>query len=338
MSAISVRQPSGSGDAKSIVPTDAAPITRHALSTTAEPDGHGTPLLKEGRFTVTPGLAAQILQRFHYDAQNPRAKTMRAHVEVLAAQMREKTWTPGMQLAFGVLPDQTVRLVNGYQRLHALIAADLTIEFQLLLVPVKDEAALWELYYRFDTVQRVRSDAAIVAATGIADRIGIPREIASRAYTAGGILHNGLRVLTGYARDPYMRTPDGKLKAVQPWWEYVEQYAGIMKPAERTLRLRLTSASVMAVALATLRYQNRRATEFWEGVAANTFSNKGDPRQALVTKLLATSFQGQHPDAALNTAATAWNHWYRNEYREKLVVNYARGCRVLGTPFAGRAT
>lgn len=287
-------------------------------------------ILEEGRFVISPNIASQILARFNYQNQRRVEKT---HVAKLAVEMKNGVWTPGSQLAFGVMPDRVVHLVNGQHRLHAVIEAGATIEFQILLVPVKTEAELHSLYTRFDTVQRGRSDAMVMRATGIAENYGISKEASVHAFKAGICIASGFKVIHGAHRDPAFGTPDGKLDAIEQWWPVVKQYDGIIKSARGKIKRRFLNAQVMAVALVTLRYQPLRAEEFWSGVAKDDGLRKGDPRKAMLTVLEDYNFK-DNTDAAMIYTAHCWDAWFQR--RSIQYVKNASGsvCAPLGTPFA----
>lgn len=287
-------------------------------------------LLEEGRFLVTPSIASQILQRFNYQHQR---RVGRQHVAKLAVEMTNGVWTPGSQIAFGVMPDQIIHLVNGQHRLHAVIEAGMTIEFQVLLVPVKDTAALHELYYRFDTVQRQRSDTMIMRSTGLVESLGLSKEMASRAFTAGVIIANGLKIVHSSHMNPAFGTPDGKLAAIEKWWPQVQQYDKLIGPAVGSIKRRMMNISVMSVALVTLRHQPARAADFWGGIARDDGLTKGDARKAMLRVLTEYDFKDSTDNALIYTSH-CWDAWFAGRsitYPKNMAGSL---CQPLGTPFA----
>lgn len=292
-------------------------------------------LLEEGRFVITPDIAQQLLSRFNYGRQRTVEKL---HVSRLAAQMTAGNWTPGSQIAFGTLPDGTIRLVNGQHRLHAVVAAGKSIEFQLLLSPVADEAAIHALYYRFDTLQRGRSDRMVLNSIGIAEQLDISRDAAAGAFKSAVVLGNGLSLPTNnhaLAGNPLLGTPDGKLATIEPWWPQVKQYDDLIKPSFGKVKRRLLTASIMPVALVTLKYQPAKAEEFWGGVAKDDGLKVGDPRKVMLHVLTNTDFKNQI-NSGLILTANCWNAWYGSRQLSHTKVYVGSVCAPAGTPYANR--
>lgn len=289
-----------------------------------------TGILEEGRFVITPGIASQILERFNYQNQRRVEKT---HVAKLAIEMKNGVWTEGSQIAFGVMPDQVIHLVNGQHRMHAIVESGASIEFQVLLVPVKTEAELHALYYRFDTVQRARSDSMVMRSTGIAEKFDISKDVSVHAFKAGICIAAGLKAVHGVHRDPAFGTPDGKLDAIEQWWPVVKQYDDLIGPARGKIKRRLMNSQIMAVALVTLRYQPIRAAEFWSGVAKDDGLRKGDARKAMLTVLEDYNFK-ENTDSALIYTSHCWDAWFQGRTIQFVKATTNSVCAPLGTPFA----
>jgi hypothetical protein len=304
----------------------------HPSSMTAIPDLQ-TGIIKEGRLAISPCTARTILERFNYSRQR---RIYSLHCDALSYQMKAGVWVAGSQLVFGVMPDGSLHLVNGQHRLHAVIMSDMTIEFQILLVPVDTEGALHELYCKYDTVQRSRSNFMVMRSTGIAEELDISRRLSVAAYAAGVVIANGLRVPKGRLGIPSLSTPDGKLAAIKPWWGQVKKYDEIIEDSERAVKSRLLKGSSVAAAIVTLAFQPDKAEEFWKGVANNSELKKGDPRRTLVMSLLSYNLTG-NGSKFLGIICSAWNHWFSGT--EVTILREAKDPFLLGTPFgkAGRS-
>lgn len=290
-------------------------------------------ILEEGRATITPAIAEQLLSHFNYSNQR---RISRQHVAKLASEMHSGNWTPGTQIAFGVMPDQRVFLVNGQHRLAAIVQSGETIEIQILLVPCENEDAIQKLYYRFDTVQRTRGVASIIGSAGIAEKLGIPRAVARGAYRAGVIIEMGLKFIPGVLRPPHLGTPDGQLAAIGAWWGQVQDYAKVIGKSDvPTVRRKVCDGSIMAVALVTLKYQPTKALEFWAGVASNDGLRVGDPRRTLHNALATRIITGAE-GGTMVLCAHAWNHWFSGKDALTLKIMEASTCNPAGTPFANR--
>lgn len=305
-----------------------APIPRTASKRADTVDAG---ILQEGRYVVTPKIAQQIIDRFNYATQRPIS---RHHVERLAGQMAAGVWTPGSQIAFGVLPDKRAFLVNGQHRMAAVVASGQDVEFQVLLLPAADEQELHALYYRFDAVQRTRTTGNILQSIGIAAQLGITKRLAAGVYSAGVLIALGFRNVQYSHRPAEYSTPDGKLRLAEEWWEYAKVFDGILADTRNPrVRVKLMSAGCTAVALVTLRHQSEKAGRFWRDVATNDGLRVGNPAKTLAETLIERSFRGDE-GAHMTACSLAWNAFFRGDKRNSLRVASAAQIRILGTPYA----
>lgn len=304
----------------------ATPITRRALMD--ERTQPATRILQEGRMAITPDLAKQILEKLNYISQRP---VLRHHVAKLASLMERGAWLEGTQIAFATLPDQSVVLINGQHRLHAVAQSGVTIDAQILLIPVADTDECHAAYYRFDTVQKGRSIATIVASAGIADREGIPRDYARSAMAAVVFIALGLRDVHGAQRDPILSTPDGQLHAAENWWPEIKTYSSI-KTGAQFIRRKFLNGSTMAVALVTLKHQPALALKFWTAVGGDDGLAANDPCKALLKDWQARTIKIT-AHVGMGVASRAWNAYFRGEKMHHIKMAPDSEFFVLGTPF-----
>lgn len=290
---------------------------------------------REGRLKMTARQAEACLAHHDYGRQRRTAGT---HVDALAEDMRRGKWAPGSQIVFARLPDGALQLVNGRHRLAAQIESGLSIDWQITILDVQSQDEVNALYFRFDTLSRKRSASDIIRASGFAEDRQISGVTASRLLTVGVIIYNGLRVTAPISWDAYLRTPDGKLSALEPWMDYIAEYDHLLtdKACEGGLRGRLTNSSVIAAAAVTLKYQHKLAIEFWGGIAANDGLRRGDPRHTFIQTIQDRSFNSGMAGAALCISALAWNAFFKGENRTVLKIAPNYEAIFLGTPFDGR--
>ena len=241
----------------------------------------------------------------NYDRQR---RVERSHVLALADQMAHGAWTAGTQIAFARLPNGKLALINGQHRMHGVVAANVEQEFQVAILPAETDHEVHQLYYRQDVVSRKRSTEMVLNAAGIAKEFGISKTTTRGAYEAGVIIACGLKRLQGQVLPPALKTPDGKLEAIHPYWTQVKTYDGLVRRADRVLKKAMQGGSVMAIAILTLSQQSDKAKEFWGVTALNDGLHKGDPRRALVLALLGRDMLV--PGYSLHIAANAWNAWF----------------------------
>jgi hypothetical protein len=281
------------------------------------------------RVVIGPEDARKILMDCAFAGQrtiNPG--NMRAHT----LDMQRGLFRPGSQIVFAQMPDDSLILVNGYHRLHAVVEADTVVEFQIMIEPVADHEGVRDLYCSLDTNILKRSDSQISRAADLGAGIGVKQNIAARALGAVAIIASGLRVLKIVDRPADVVTAYGRKDAVKEWAAELRIYADIMGKATKAMKLRLHTQSMMAIALVTLRYQPAEAIEFWTGVAENDGLRKGDPRKALVGVLL----EGTHrrrPESGMLHASVAWNAWIEGRPLRILRIYAKTRCRPIGTPF-----
>jgi len=265
-------------------------------------------LVSEGRVTITPRFADQILQTMNYSKQR---RVENSHVAALAEQLRRGQFLAGTQVAFGKLPDGTLHLVNGQHRLTAVRDANVPMEFQVVVIPCIDEHALDVLYYRFDTVIRKRSSAVVRATLGFAEEWEITATLGGGIWEAIPLIAHKLKQVPGGLWEPNLKTPDGRYELAVPFKTQAKQYNDAIAGAIKTRRKRLTNGGVVAVGLLTLRDQPIKALAFWKGVADNDGLRKGDARHALVEYFASTNLMT--PNVAIAVCRSAWNAWARGK-------------------------
>ncbi len=288
-------------------------------------------LLYEGAFlTVTPELAHRILDDLQYDGHQRLIRTER--VQVWAGKLRHGEFRPGDQINFGRLPDGTLKLVNGQHRLTAITNCEIATTFRVNVIDVENELGLGTLYRSFDRDGLMRSTVDSLSAE--LGEYQLQKQIATGTFNAVKLIMLNFRTgRKGEGKhlklDPYeLLSDDARLRAAAPWWPLARQYQDCVTDAARGLHSYLRSAAVIAVALATLRYQNELADEFWEKVAQG--GDYRDPCGIYARYLLMN--RRPNPHDAVRAAASAWNAFYEN--REVTFLRaHDHPVKIMGTPW-----
>lgn len=279
-------------------------------------------ILVNGLVAITPELAHRVILECGYDRQRG---VRSLHVSALAMQMRRKEWTPGTQIHFARMPDGWLRLIDGQHRLHAVIEANTTVEFQLLTTDCKTEEEIRRLYRRHDRLAVRRTVEDMMRSEGLPEAHGLS------AYVARGVFNAALIIASGFSfshrtakADPYLyRSDEARLRLCEPFWVFAEHYAEAISGAQNRIRKHFVSGPIMAVGLITLRDQEAKADAFWRGIANNDGLLRDDPRATYLRHLnvprgLLSGFN------AAKAASIAWNAFYDGRKPEYI--------RVVDTP------
>lgn len=280
---------------------------------------------------ISPELAARILNETNYDGQR---RIDQGQVETYAEMMRRGLWHQGGQIAFGRL-NGALYLVNGQHRLSGVVLAGLGQEFQVLISDCTSVHELRNLYFRFDAVMRQRTTQQILNASGMADNNGLSKTMTTAVYRAVSFITNDMRspVAGNHKATAENRIIDVRLEACRSWWETARKYEAMIEDAQHGLRSKLHAASIVAVALVTIRHQPKVAAEFWKGVATNDGLRKGDARHTLVNFLLTTHDKGSG-EVYIAACAAAWNAFFGR--RGLQLLRPTSPAKINGTPFDGK--
>jgi len=286
--------------------------------------------ITEGRLLINPDLAETILAEMVYEGQ----RTVRAgHVKALAAAMRRKVFSAGSQIAFARLGRQLL-LINGQHRLHGVVEAGRSVEFQVLIVNCKTAEDVARHYYTFDRLTTARSDADVLNAIGVSERFGVSPSMARGVWQAVPLIEHGFERVN-YAHDPERRDDDRRLGLCAQWWEVAAKFDAILELAPSPVRKRLLNSQAVAVAIVLLRDQPDEARDFLTGLCLDDGLRRDDPRKALLIDIGGRQWRRQSLDGCL-TMAYAWNAFFlRRPLKQLKVVQNAR-FRLEGTDFDGR--
>lgn len=305
---------------------DTAPVRRVSVDT--------RPLvgvIREGRMTITPDIAARILAEARFERQR---QIRPDQLRLMVSKMLRRTFHGAGVITFGRVGDLLV-LVNGYHRTSAIVETGLAQDFVVVVEPVASDAGLNALYWSFDRGTANRTAHDVLTAAGVSDAAGISKTTAAAVFNAMPLIMNRFQ-RPRYQTDPVSaRDDDARLKAAAQWWSVAGQYEALIEKSFGPLRKKLHNAQVVAVALVTLKYQPEKAAAFWGGLAENDGLRVGDPRKALIDTMFGDNHWGANRLSGV--AAVAWNKWAAAE-KIRILRFFADKSAVTinGTPFGGR--
>lgn len=283
--------------------------------------------LYEGFCRISAVEMNRVLQVCQYEHQ--RAVNQN-HVAVLADLMKRDRWQPKSQIDFAVLDGKYI-LINGYHRAYAQVRSGKPIEWSVVFHKCRNEAALRELYFAFDTNIRIRGTHDILRANEFADTHGVGRVMAEALYRAVPFIASGFETNPKKKNLLVAKQVDRRLEVAGDYAKAAARYEACLEGLGGVRKKKLLSGSVTAVAVITLRYQSAKAWEFWTGVANNDGLKRGDPRQALINDMMTR--EGGTPVTTFAPAMIAWNAYFADRDLKLIKVLDSFVPSIAGTPF-----
>jgi len=209
------------------------------------------------------------------------------------------------------------------------------IEWNIVIFACEDEDDLRQMFNKFNTNERDRTEAQILTATGFAKDAGITRTMATAVFSAMPFIDAGFR--TGKSSSDVLKSRifDTRIKSARAFSRQAKLLDECLKGGDSRIKKKLLGGGVTAVALVTLKNQEEIATEFWRGVAKNDGLSKGDPRHTLVMDLLTRAMNSGASHQSISAPAAAWNAFYAGRKLHHIKVLETDAVKIAGTPFAG---
>ena len=282
--------------------------------------------------SVTPVMAAEWLDTCMYARQRRRADW---HVQRLTIEVEKDRFIEGSQIHFAVL-NGVLHLLNGQHTLSAIVKSGIPVLLSILYTTVENEDEMGRIYGRHDR-HRGRRPSEAFQGLGLAERFGLqPPEVDAFGSAIRYIL-NGYRRLSVMTNVEVSSSPDIAVETMAEWQDTARLYFECARDAGYGLKQKYRLAAVVAVGLATFRFEpaRDRAADFWIGATKDDGLHRGDPRKALNDYLRGSSAKGANPVNFMRHVASAWNRWFDNG---KLAVAKAGdtgliGVTIKGTPY-----
>lgn len=263
----------------------------------------------KGIVKLSPGSAKKILEELNFPGQR---KIDTGRVFGHGRNIVKGDWLESFSIDFVCLPDGRIWMVDGQHRLTAISELEAPTSVTIRLIDCDSEKDAKWIYAGYDQRKSVRTNNQILDAIGIAQEVGLSRNMASSVFDAASILINNMEPITGSVnarKHPEAFLHQTKIDVIQEWADEARKYEGISKKAKTALLLKMRSSGVVAVALYTLRHQPSKAVEFWTGVAENDGLKKNDPRAALIFDLLSRVVGVGNIRQKVQQSTVAWNAW-----------------------------
>jgi hypothetical protein len=274
-------------------------------------------------------LADRILKSCIYQGQRPLNED---RALLLGDTMERGTFLPHTQLAFGRW-NGNFFLVNGQHRLTAVTLSRQAQYFRIEVYECASSDEIDSLYARFDQPGGQRSLTQISRSLGLHDdeKDGLRPASAALLLRAVPLLMIDLKRIVPSQRPRNSRDLDAKREFALCWKPWAIDYQNCLDGGIPVRTARFRASGTMAIALATLRYQNARAKEFWREAAHNSGLKSGDPRHTLHTFFLQSKRVRSEFDLA-EACSFAWNAWFSDRPLTLLKILGGK-INVRGTPF-----
>lgn len=296
------------------------------------PDQQGVrDFITEGTCALSALEMNRVLQNCGYEHQRSISER---HVLVLADLMKRGRWNPKSQIDFAVVDGRYV-LINGYHRAYAQVRSGKQIVWNIALHQAKSEADLRSLYYAFDTNVRTRGSRDILRAAEFGDLTGVTGEIADALYRAVPYLASKFQTDPKHKNFLVAKQVDQRLAIAAEYAKAANRLAAAIDGMPGSRRPKFKSGAVVAVAVATFRYQSEAAWEFWSGVAHNDGLKRGDPRLALCNDFMTRKVNSAAREA-FAPSIIAWNAFYNEKPLQIIKVLDSFVPMIEGTPFNGK--
>lgn len=296
------------------------------------------PEVSTGVMMVGPELARLWLSACYYPGQRRLNET---RSRLYTQEMTRGLWRTS-ELRFARLPNGKAYLMNGYTRLHAVLAYGQSIPFVVAVVDVADAGEAAAEYATLDA-HRVRQTKDLLRGHDLDDAVGFPLSDQERVARTAGILASGFQRISSLR---FARTIHFRLPFLLEWAPFARvvfnatHFGHKLDPAAN----RIYNAPIFSVALVTARFQPDKALEFWRSVAANDGLRRGQPDWILRDFLarLSTQTVRDYPSMERRVAA-CWNGFM--EEREMAFARVEQGTdgswapiKLVGTPYTGERT
>lgn len=280
---------------------------------------------------ITPEVAAQILQEYKYDRQR---SIRQWKVNEFAAYMKGGAWLQEAEPIILARMGSESILIDGYHRLWAVFESGLNQVFLVLEYPVANVEELNNLYMNVDRGTR-RNDVDLIRAAGLDKESGLSLPSLEKAHSAVKFINAGFRSqsIAGRSVNP---SPQEMVKAIEEWLPSMIAFRDTA--GSRSECYRLYTQPVLSVALATMRYQQERAADFWRRIGRNTDLTEGTPEHTLSRYMFfddrGMRIEAQGRAVYARKVAHAWNAFFEGKKLIKLISrDPATDIEIAGTPW-----
>lgn len=284
--------------------------------------------LKSELVDVTPDMARMLRTTSHFERQRLLREP---HIDRLAGEMAKGSFVAGTQVFIAVLPDKSMRILNGNHTLEAVAKGTFPVALTLTYHPVKDIDDAGRLYAQFD-IQRTRTWGDAYKAYGY--DAAIPSEWMTKVGSALGMIIGGFSHRTEDINNN-MRSRDLRAQFMEKYKSTAMALIGCMENPSGEALAFMKRRSILSIALETMRHQPSSAVEFWSGFVRDDGLRAGNPRKTLLQYLrkYGSANNLSHAIEQATAATLAWNAFYKGKEITVLRPGRVEDFRIQGTPW-----
>lgn len=276
---------------------------------------------------ITPEKAQYILENECYSRQRRISQTVVSHYanEITLGRFLKDT-----VLRFCKF-ESNLYLVDGQHRLHAVVKANMPLQFQILTIQCETIEDI-DTEYSYTDIGKARSPIDQLTAYKISELTGLTHTQVNTLKPAWLIINNQFMKAGG-------KTSPVELKSgILEWASIMHVFCDVTDKTIDYLDHPMRRSGLVAVALVTLRYQEQSARNFWNMVSHDDGLPNGNPAKALIRHLLLTTVQSGATSGKREStldlskcSARAWNAHFKNEVLFKIMT--PNELSIIGTPF-----
>jgi hypothetical protein len=272
---------------------------------------------------IDPSEAQKWRETKHFERQR---RISIKNVQRLAREMQLNRFIRALQIYICRLPDGREYIVNGNHTLEAIILSGISQVLTVTVIDVQDIDEAGRYYAVFDSQHR-RTLGDTLRATGK------DQDIPDVRYVTQAVSLINANFGQSSQGEPVALLD--KIDHIDDYEDAAFTFADLTTGASKEVKRFARRAGIMAVALATLRFQPSCGSEFWRRFVQDDGLRVGMPERTLLTYLRnASASTGQQPRGeTARAAALAWNAAFRGQERVLLKPNAMSQFVLLGTPW-----
>lgn len=284
---------------------------------------------------VSPSQTLHILQSARYEDQRTLDE---GWVRQYALAMAQERFRPCSLISYALFNGKRF-LVNGQHTLEAIHLSGKSYPIREEVFPVDTMEDVAQLYGTFDQHRR-RSNSQIYKAYRLDEQANMGKTHVSLLGSAMPLVMSGFTPWPTQARGfgVFMRDQWIKSQCITAWAGEARTYFEVIHNCPREISQGLRRASVMAVAVVTIRHTGTDAEEFWHEVAMGDGLKQGDLRLTLHMFLRKHSAKEFDAHVYARYVASAWNNFCDGRSLRQLNIHettWDKPIRIAETPHDG---